>query len=131
MSGGSCTVRLTTPGGPSGGSRFSRMNIMRTNSSRQTCRGRMSGGGKAWHAPHVARACCSSPCGGGGDCVPEALSARGTGWLEGEKAAAEETGSEPRSRTRDSAAHGPPDEKHEPMLARGHGTRRVTAGSAC
>ena len=45
MSGGSCTVRLTTAGGPIGGRRFSRMNIIRTNSSRHAFRGRMSGGG--------------------------------------------------------------------------------------
>ena len=41
--------------------------------------------------------------------------------MEGEKAAAKNTGSQPRSRTRDSAAHRPPDEKHESMLARGRG----------
>src|SRR6184192_1947189 len=70
MSGGSCTAL----GGPSGGSRFRRMNIIRTNSSRQARRGRMSGWGKAWHTPHVARACFSSPCGvvADWDCDPDA-----------------------------------------------------------
>ena len=56
MSGGSCTLRLTMPGGPIGGVRPSRMNIMRTNSSRQLSRGRMSGGGYAWQDPQTARA---------------------------------------------------------------------------
>ena len=41
--------RYAMSGGPIGGSRFSRMNIIRTNSSRQASRGRMSGGGNAWH----------------------------------------------------------------------------------
>ena len=59
MSGGSST-RLSVPGGPIGGSRFSRMKYMRTNSSRQAPRGRMSGGGSAWHTPQAARACASS-----------------------------------------------------------------------
>jgi hypothetical protein len=46
MSGGSAT-RLRVPAGPIGGSRFSRMKNIRTNSSRQALLGRMSGGGKA------------------------------------------------------------------------------------
>lgn len=36
------------------------MNIIRTNSSRQAPRGRMSGGGRAWQPPHAARAFDSS-----------------------------------------------------------------------
>jgi hypothetical protein len=70
MSGGSCTGRLSTPGGgASGGSRFSRMYIIATISSRQTARGRISGGGNAWHPPQVARACCSSAGTDGGGCA--------------------------------------------------------------
>ena len=60
MSGGSCIVRLTTAGGPIGGRRFSRMNIIRMNSSRHAFRGRISGGGNGWQVPHTAFACCSS-----------------------------------------------------------------------
>ena len=47
--------------GRCGGRRFSRMNIIRMNSSRHASRGRMSGGGNAWQVPQTARACCSSP----------------------------------------------------------------------
>ena len=41
------------------------MNIIRTNSSRQASRGRMSGGGSEWQEPHVARACRSRSAGAG------------------------------------------------------------------